>query len=87
MLANELGLRDSDVFEGDGLLGLRDLMALHDLPRPSLKNPAHHPSEHPGLPTGRNIFHIIREGGPILLHPPVPGLRHLGASLPPRRVE
>ena len=70
MLANELGLRDSDVFEGDGLLGLRDLMSLHDLPRPSLKDPAHHPSEHPDLLTGRNIFHIIREGGPILLHHP-----------------
>ena len=70
LLTSELGLRDSDVFAGDGLLGLRDLMALHDLPRPGLKDPAHHPAEHPELLTGRNIFHIIREEGPILLHHP-----------------
>ena len=70
MLTSELGLKESDVFEGDGLLGLRDLMAFHDLPRPGLKDAAHHPSEHPDLLTGRNIFHIIREEGPILLHHP-----------------
>ena len=70
MLTSELGLRESDVFEGDGLLGLRDLMALQELPRPGLKDPAHQPSEHPDLLTGRNIFHIIREDGPILLHHP-----------------
>ena len=70
MLTSELGLRDSDVFEGDGLLGLRDLMALHDIPRARLKDPPHHPSEHPDLLTGRNIFHIIREEGPLLLHHP-----------------
>ena len=70
MLVNELGLRDSDVFEGDGLLGLRDLLALHDLPRTGLKDPAHYPAEHPDLLTDRPIFHIIREEGPVLLHHP-----------------
>lgn len=70
MLTNQLGLKENDVFGGSGLLGLRDLMALHDLPRPSLKNPAHQPSEHPDLLTGRNIFHLIREEGPVLLHHP-----------------
>jgi len=70
MLANELGLRESDIFEGRGLLGWADLLALHDLPRPSLKDAAHHPSEHPDLLTNRPLFHVIREEGPVLLHHP-----------------
>ena len=70
MLADELGLKDTDIFEGDGLLGLRDLMALHDVPRPGLKDPAHHPAEHPALLTRRPIFDVIRDQGPILLHHP-----------------
>ncbi len=70
MLADELGLKDTDIFEGDGLLGLRDLMALHDVPRPGLKDPAHHPAEHPALLTRRPIFDVIRDQGPVLLHHP-----------------
>ena len=70
MLADELGLKDTDIFEGDGLLGLRDLMALHDVPRPGLKDPAHHPAEHAALLTRRPIFDVIRDQGPILLHHP-----------------
>ena len=70
VLANELGLREDDIFEGDGLLGWADLLALHDLPWPELKDPAHHPAEHPDLLTNRPIFHIIREDGPVLLHHP-----------------
>ena len=70
MIAGMLGLKDSDVFHGDGLLGLRDLMELHDLPRPDLKDLPHQPSQHPDLLTERPIFHIIREEGPLLLHHP-----------------
>ncbi len=70
MLADELGLKDADIFEGDGLLGLRDLMALHDVPRQGLKDPAHHPAEHPALLTRRPIFDVIRDQGPVLLHHP-----------------
>ena len=70
MLASELGLQDSDIFEGDGLLGWADLLALHDLPRPGLKDPAHQPAEHPDLLTHRPIFHVIRDEGPVLLHHP-----------------
>ena len=70
MLAKELGLKDSDIFEGSGLLGLRGLMALHDLTRPELKDPAHYPAEHPDLLNNRPIFQVIREKGPILLHHP-----------------
>ena len=70
MLANELGLKESDIFEGDGLLGWRDLLALHELPRPSLKDSPHHPAEHPDLLTRRPIFDVIRDEGPVLLHHP-----------------
>ena len=70
MIAGMLGLKSADVFEGDGLLGLCDLMELHEQPRPNLKDLPHQPSEHPDLLTDRPIFHIIREGGPILLHHP-----------------
>ncbi len=70
MLSNELGLRQSDIFGSEGLLGWRDLLALHDLPRPDLKDPAHHPAEHPELLTNRPLFHVIREEGPVLLHHP-----------------
>ncbi len=70
MLAKKLGLKDSDVFEGDGLQGLKDLIELRDLDRPDLKDPAHHPAEHPGLLNDRPIFHIIRDSGALLLHHP-----------------
>ena len=70
MLAHELGLKESDIFEGDGLLGWADLLALHDLPRPGLKDTPHHPAEHPELLTKRPIFHVVREEGPLLLHHP-----------------
>ncbi len=69
-LTSVLGLKDSDVFTGEGLLGLRDLMELHDLPRPGLKDVPHQPSQHPDLLTDRPVFHTIREEGPILLHHP-----------------
>ena len=69
-LTSVLGLKDSDVFTGEGLLGLRDLMELHDLPRPGLKDMPHQPSQHPDLLSSRPIFDTIREEGPILLHHP-----------------
>jgi len=72
MLAAELGLDEqADVFEVDGFMGMRDLMELigadasadlHDIP--------HHPIDHPDLQTDRNIFHVIRKAGSILLHHP-----------------
>ena len=70
MLANELGLKESDIFEGRGPLGWRDLLALHELPRASLKDSPHHPAEHPDLLTRRPIFDVIREERPVLLHHP-----------------
>jgi len=71
MLAAELGLDEhADVFENHGLLGLRDLMELVSINLPTLRDPAHHPVDHPRLPEKRSIFHIIRDAGSILLmHP------------------
>ncbi len=71
MLAAESGLDpDVDVFECKGLLGLGDLMSIAGLPRLELHDPPHHPQQHPSLLGPRNIFHQIRERGPILLYHP-----------------
>ena len=71
MLAAELGLDEaSEVFEIDGMMALRDLFQIVAINRPDLRDPSHHPLDHPKLNDKRNIFHIIRENGPILLHHP-----------------
>ena len=73
MLAAELGLDErADVFEVDGHAGA----ARPDGDRarstiPALHDPPHHPIDHPRLhDTRRNIFHIIRDAGSILLQHP-----------------
>lgn len=75
MLAAELGLdAKADVFDSVELLGARDMMELHlqaDLrDTPGLLDPAHHPLDHPLLQSDRNVFHIVRDAGSILLHHP-----------------
>ncbi len=71
MLAAELGLDEaSEVFEIDGMLALRDLFQIVTINRPDLHDPSHHPLDHPKLSDKRNIFHIIRDAGPILLQHP-----------------
>lgn len=72
MLAAELGLDErNDVFEvADGMLQLRDLMELTAIDAPALHDPPHHPIDHPRFTPGRNIFHVIRDAGSLLLlHP------------------
>ena len=72
MLAAELGLNEEqDVFEVKGMMQLRDLFEIAGLDFPELKDPPHRPVDHPLLANDRrNIFHIIRENGPILLQHP-----------------
>ena len=71
MLAAESGLDpEVDVFESTGLLGLGDLFEVASLPGLELHYPPHHPQQHPDLLGPRNIFHQIRERGPILLYHP-----------------
>ena len=71
MLTAELGLDErTDVFEVDGMLAMRDLMELASLDVAALHDPPHHPVDHPRLQERRNIFHIIRDAGSLLLmHP------------------
>jgi polyphosphate kinase len=71
MLAAELGLDErEDVFDTSGMLAMRDLMELAELEIPELRYPPHHPLDHPRLLEHRNIFHIIRDAGSILLRHP-----------------
>jgi polyphosphate kinase len=71
MLAVELGLReDQDVFEIAMPLGLTDLFEIVSIDDPALHDPPHHPVTNGKLEDERNIFHIIRETGPILLQHP-----------------
>ncbi len=71
MLAAELGLDEhEDVFELDNL-ALHHLFQIAGLDVPSLHDPEAHPVEHPMLvQENKNIFHIIRNNGPLLLHHP-----------------
>jgi polyphosphate kinase len=70
-LASELGLNErADVFEVDGMMALRDLMEVATTDAPALHDPPHRPIDHPRLPESRNIFHIIRDAGSLLLHHP-----------------
>ena len=49
---------------------MRDLMELTSVDNPALHDPPHHPADHARLAPSRNIFHVIREAGSILLmHP------------------
>ncbi len=72
MLAAELGLdEEQDVFEIDRMIALRDLFEIATLNIPELRDPPHYPSDHPQLAHDRrNIFHIIREHGSLLLQHP-----------------
>jgi polyphosphate kinase len=70
MLAAELGLDESDVFEKKGLLATRDLLALCDLEIPRLRFPPHHPIDHPRLANMPNMFHVLRDQGSLLVQHP-----------------
>jgi len=71
MLAAEFGLDEqADVFEVDGMVGLRDLEQIASLDIQKLRYPPHHPVDHPCLVDDRSMFDVIREQGSILLHHP-----------------
>ncbi len=71
MLTAELGLDEEDVFEVDRMMAMHDLFEIASLDIASLHYEPHHPVDHPRLTQdARSIFHIIRDGGPmLLLHP------------------
>jgi polyphosphate kinase len=71
MLAAELGLDEqSDVFEVETMMALRDLTSIAALEIPDLRYEPNHPVDHPALVGERSIFHVVRERGSILLHHP-----------------
>lgn len=71
MLAAELGLNETqDVFESHGLIAKRDLFEISNLEIPKLRDTPHRPVDHFKLLDTRNIFHIIRDQGDILLQHP-----------------
>jgi len=72
MLAAELGLNEgSDVFEVTTMMAKRDLFEIAGLDIAELHDPPHKPIDHTRIAhDSRNIFHIIRERGAILLQHP-----------------
>ncbi|MGD8841887.1 MAG: polyphosphate kinase 1 [Gammaproteobacteria bacterium] len=72
MLAAELGLdAEADVFEVGELMAIRDLLEIAGLDIPELRDPTHKPIDHTRLAhDSRNIFHIIRSRGALLLQHP-----------------
>ena len=70
-LAAQLELdEESDVFEVPGMLAMRDLFELARLNIAKLHDPPHHPVDPPLFSTNRNIFHLIRDAGSVLVHHP-----------------
>ncbi len=71
MLAAEFGLdEETDVFEVEGMLGVRDLMEVASLGISELHSRPHHPIDNPEITRDRNIFHVLRDAGSILLQHP-----------------
>jgi len=72
MLAAELGLdEENDVYEVEAIMGMRDLFEIAGLDIPELHDAPHKPIDHTRLAHDpRNIFHIIRERGSLLLQHP-----------------
>jgi polyphosphate kinase len=70
-LAAELGLDEqADVFEAQGMLGMRDLMEIATLDIPELRDPPHAPVPPVDLLTDGSIFHAIRDIKHMLVHHP-----------------
>lgn len=71
-LAAELGVDEAiDVYEVDGILGVRDLFQIAALDRPEMRFAPHYPVDNPELlGDDPNIFHTVREHGDVLLQHP-----------------
>ena len=71
MLAAELGLdATAEVREVTRRFALADLFEIAALDRPELRYEPHHPIDHPGLTPDRNIFHVLRDAGSLLVQHP-----------------
>lgn len=71
MLAAELGLdADAEVRSVQYRFALVDLLEIAAIDRPDLLDPVHRPIDNVQLTPDRNIFHVLRDAGSILLHHP-----------------
>jgi polyphosphate kinase len=68
-LAGALGLEAQDVYVVEGPLKASDLMALHKLERPELKDVPFKPKVPAALRGAKNVFDVIRERDILLHHP------------------
>jgi polyphosphate kinase len=69
-LAAELGLNeDSDVFELESLMGMRDLAEIARLDIAALRDSPHFPVDHPAFVDDASIFDIIRRAPVLVYHP------------------
>ncbi|GAP95119.1 polyphosphate kinase 1 [Leptolyngbya sp. NIES-2104] len=81
MLIEEMEITPDDVYEIDGLLGLKDLFTFTDLPLPELKDPPWSPVTHPklkrvtevpvieALTHDENFFAVVRRQDLLVHHP------------------
>jgi polyphosphate kinase len=75
MLIEEMELKDRDLYEVEGLLGLGDLMSFLALPLPQLKDPVWTPQIPPRLRITasdeevEDLFSVIRQSDLLLHHP------------------
>jgi polyphosphate kinase len=75
MLIEEMGLKDRDLYEVEGLLGLGDLMSFMELPQPELKDPVWTPEIPPRLRAAasgeevEDFFSVIRNSDVLVHHP------------------
>lgn len=75
MLIEEMEVKERDVYEIEGLLGLKDLMSFLSLPLPELKDPVWARKRPPRLQIAvsdqevEDIFSVIRQGDLLLHHP------------------
>ena len=69
LLLNGLEITAHDLTEIDGPLGMGDVMELHSLPRPELKDAPFTPRIPTFLQRGADMFSAIRKGDILLHHP------------------
>ncbi|MGC1395583.1 MAG: polyphosphate kinase 1 [Coleofasciculaceae cyanobacterium] len=75
MLTEEMEVKEPDVYEVEGLLGLKDLMSFLSLPLPELKDPVWTRKRPPRLQNAlsdegvEDIFAVIRQADLLLHHP------------------
>jgi polyphosphate kinase len=69
LLLKNLKIGPNDLYTVRGPLGVSDLMALLQLDRPDLKDPAHVPASPAVLRSGSSLFETIRQGDVLLHHP------------------